>query len=146
MTIEPKYTDPRNYGDVRDIKDIEYIVVQSFSKRPTAHYHIIKGKIYQIIPDEYISESVNGPKLTHFGKYHGICTKYNSISINIDENCSNKDIQLLSYLIMSIKRKYNVKKEKIIRQLEVTGEADPLRFFDSEEWNKKVINRIIDMQ
>lgn len=47
---------------------------------------------------------------------------------------------------MSIKRKYNVKKEKIIRQLEVTGEADPLRFFDSEEWNKKVINRIIDMQ
>lgn len=48
--------------------------------------------------------------------------------------------------VRALTKVLNVEKEKIIRQLEVTGEADPLRFFDSEEWNKKVINRIIDMQ
>lgn len=145
MIIESKISDSKNYGEVRETKDIEYIVVQSFSDRPTSHYHVINGKIYHIIPDDYISDSVNGPRLTHFGRCHGICTKYNSISINIDNECTNTDIQQLSFLIMSLKRKYKIDVEKIIRQLDITGEADPIVFFDNSKWHEKVLQKIIDM-
>jgi hypothetical protein len=125
MIIESKITESKNYGDKRETENINFIVIQSFSDRPTSHYHVINGKIYQVIPDDFISNSVNGPRLTHFGKYHGICTKYNSISINIDEDCSLTDIQQLSFLIMTLKRKYKINVDKIIRQMDITGEANP---------------------
>ena len=82
MKIVKKFADikPR---DKRDTKDINYIVIQAFSDQDTSHYHVSDGKIVQILPDNCISNSINGGKVSRFGLYHGICNKYNSVSICI---------------------------------------------------------------
>ena len=146
MVIEKKFTESKNYGDKRNKDDIEYIVVQEFSDKPTAHYHIVGEKAVQLIPDDYISNAVNGGRYCHLGVYHGICTKFNSISICISENPTDDDLKLLSHVIMTLKRRYKVDLTKIIRQADVTGEPNPQIFLDSSKWHDRVIQKIIDME
>lgn len=145
MIIEKKIADPKNYGDKRNVEDIEYIVIQEVSDKPISHYQVMNNKVIQVIPDDYISNSVNGPKCCHLGIYHGISTKYNSITICIAEIPNNDDLDLLSHLIMTIKRRYKISVDKIIRQSEVTGEPNPQIFLDNDLWRKKVIQRIHEM-
>lgn len=145
MIIEKKYTDPKNYGDKRKVEDIEYIVIQEISEKPISHYHVINEKVVQLIPDDFISNSVNGPRCCYLGIYHGICTKYNSITICIADTPNKCDMELLSHLIMTLKRRYKISENKIIRQSEVTGEPNPQIFLDNELWRKKVIQRIQEM-
>ena len=145
MIIEKKIADPKNYGDKRNVEDIEYIVIQEVSEKPISHYQVMNNNVIQVIPDDYISNSVNGPRCCHLGIYHGICTKYNSITICIAEKPNNDDLDLLSHLIMTIKRRYKISIDKIIRQSEVTGEPNPQMFLDNDLWHKKVIQRIHEM-
>lgn len=145
MIIEKKIADPKNYGDKRNVEDIKYIVIQEVSDKPISHYQVLNNNVIQVIPDDYISNSVNGPRCCHLGIYHGICTKYNSITICIAESPNNDDLDLLSHLIMTIKRRYKISVDKIIRQSEVTGEANPQMFLDNDLWRKKVIQRIHEM-
>ena len=144
MKIERKYADTK-LREKRDINDIKYIVIQSFNNKDTSHYHISDGKVMQILPDAYISNSVNGGKLSDLGRYHGICTKYNSVSISINNHPNEEDIDLCRHLIMTLIYRHKVIKDNIIRQTDITGEVSPEIWFDKDKWDSDVIEKIKDM-
>lgn len=146
MKIERRIADNRLYGDRRDKANIKYIVVQTIENRPTAHYHVVNGEAIQLVPDGNMSNSVNGGKLSPKGILHGICTKYNSISIGLPYNLTPEDIQTCIKLIMTIKQRYNVENENVIRQMDITGEPNPERWFKDDKWNQDIKSNLIDVK
>ena len=46
---------------------------------------------------------------------------------------------------MTIKQRYKVNKDNIIRQKDVTGEIDPAEWHDNDKWNKDIKNKLIDI-
>ena len=145
MKIEKKIADPKYYDEKRDTNDIKYIVIQTVSNKATPHYHIVDGKAIQVVPDVYMSNSINGAKVNEFGYLHGICTKYNCISIGVPEDMSDEDKQTCLNLVMTIKQRYKIKNENIVRQLNVTGEINPREWFDYDKWKRDIQNKLIDV-
>ena len=145
MKIEQKFADAKNYGDKRDKKDIEYIVIQTINNKPITHYQVRDGSAFQYIPDDFSSDSVNGARLSTRGVFHGICTKYNSISIGLPYKPSTDEIQICIKLIMTIKQRYKVKNEKVIRLTDITGEPNPERWYDNGRWQKDIISNLIEL-
>jgi hypothetical protein len=144
MKIIKKYADLKT-RDKRNTSNICFIVIQSFNNKDTGHYHIVDGGLYQMLPDDYISNSVNGCKYNKLGIYHGICTKYNSISIGIADNPEESDIELCRHLIITIRQRYGIKEENVIRQTDVTGDISPEIWFDKNRWDKEIIQGIKDI-
>ena len=144
MRITSKITDTKHYGDVRQGK-IDYIVVQTVGNSMSAHYQIHNGETIQIIPDDYISDSVNGGKINKCGYLHGICTKYNSISICITDDISKNDKELCLKLIMTLKQRYKIKRENIVRQKDITGEINPAVWHDDDKWKRDIIDKLIEI-
>lgn len=145
MKIEKKLVSPKYYGDKRSTDDIMYIVIQERGNKATPHYHIISGEAIQAIPDEYLSDAVNGPRLSFYGYLHGISNKYNSISIGVPSKMSEEDKQMCLNLIMTIKQRYKIKDNNIIRQMDVTGEINPEEWHDNEKWKKDIRNKLIEV-
>lgn len=145
MKIEKKLADSKYYGPKRTLSDIKYIVVQDIRNNTIPHYHIINETAIQIIPDYHMNDSVNGAKFSKNGYLHGICTKYNSISIGVPDNMSDHDKQLCFNLVMTLKQRYKIKNENIVRQLDVTGERNPVEWHASEKWNNDIKNKLIDV-
>jgi N-acetylmuramoyl-L-alanine amidase CwlA len=101
----------RNYGGKRNLKDIKYIVIHYTSNdgdtdenngkyfagnivKASAHYFVDDDSITQSVPDDYVAWSVGGAKYascatTGGGKFHGICTNSNSLSIEICDDVKN---------------------------------------------------------
>ena len=144
MKIERRIASPEHYSDMRREK-IVYIVVQSINNKCTPHYHICDGKAIQIVPDDYMSNSVNGGRLNHHGTLHGICTKYNSISIGVNDRMTDEDIATCVKLVMTLKQKYKVEKSNIIRQMDITGEASPGIWYDRGKWESDILKNLIDI-
>lgn len=140
MRIEKKITEACNYGDGRNTNDIQYIVLLSLDDKPTPHYHINEGKAFQVIPDNNMSAAVNGPRMSKYGIYHGICTKYNSISIGTTN--SHKDKETCLHLIMTLMQRYDVAPDNVLRIKDVTGEVGPNVWDDDEKWESDVIDRL----
>ena len=145
MKIEKQFTPMKYYGDKRNKNDIIYIVVQTIENRPITHYQIVDGKVIQKIPDDYTSDAINGPRLCKFGYLHGICTKYNCISIGISDHLSEDDIQMCLHLIMTMKQRYRIKNECIVRQVDVTGEANPEIWYDNDKWKADIKDKLIEI-
>lgn len=145
MKIEKKIAPPKYYGDKRSLEDIIYIVVQTINNGTVTHYHINNGQAFQIIPDNYMSDAVNGPRFHKRGYLHGICNKYNCISIGITENMSEEDIKTCINLIMTIKQRYKINNDCVIRQMDVTGETNPIIWHDNEKWIKDIKNNLIEL-
>lgn len=146
MKIIKNYADTKK-RDKRNPDDIIYIVVQSFKNNDTSHYHVVDGNVIQVLPDCCISDSVNGGKLNKLGVYHGICTRFNSISIGIKDYPDDEDIEICKHLIMTIRQRYKISDNNIIRQLDVTGEINPEIWYDADRWNndiKQSIKSIIE--
>ena len=144
MKIEKKYANPKHYSDKRQDK-ILYIVIQALEHKPTPHYHIVDGKAIQVIPDDFMSDSVNGGQLNRNGYLHGICHKYNSISIGVTNNMSEDDIAMCFNLIMTLKQRYGIKNDNIVRQKDVTGEYNPCIWCDNDKWNKDIKDKLIEL-
>lgn len=145
MKIEKKITDACNYGDKRNTGDIKYVVLLDLGERPTPHYHVCGDKVYQIVPDNMMSATVNGARLSKDGVYHGICTKYNSVSIGINNNLSDKDSELCLHLIMTLLQRYDLRPDDVIRLKDITGEISPEIWEDNNKWTDDVINKLNDM-
>lgn len=145
MRIQRRIADTKAYGDKRATDDIKYIVIQTIENKPVSHYNIVKGEVIQLIPDDYMSDSVNGRKLCSKGILHGICTKYNSISIGLPSKPSTDEIQTCIKLIMTIKQRYKVKNEKVIRLTDITGEPNPKKWYDNERWHNDIISNLIEL-
>lgn len=144
MRIESRLTIPGNYGGVRP-ESIKYIVIQNIGNKFSPHYHIKDGKAVQIIPDANMSNSVNGGKLNDCGVLHGVCTKYNSISIGVCDNLSKEDKNICVNLVMTLKQRYNVKKNNIIRKKDVTGALEPTEWHNDKKWIEEVVKQIIEL-
>lgn len=145
MKIEKKYAHCSHYGDKRDENDINYIVIKSIDDKPITHYHIVNGTAIQLIPDENISDSVNGARMCVKGYLHGICTRYNSISIGVSDKMSKEDLQTLINLIMTIRQRYKIKNENVIRQMDITGEFNPEIFYEDDTWKKNILDKLIEI-
>lgn len=145
MKIDKQLAPLKYYGDRRSKDDIIYIVVQSIDNRPITHYQVVNGIAIQKIPDDYLSDAVNGPRMCSFGYLHGICTKYNSITIGISDRLSEDDLQTCRHLIMTIKQRYKIHDDCIIRQRDVTGEANPEIWFDDDRWKADIKDKLIEL-
>lgn len=145
MKIEKKFAHCKHYGDKRNTNDIDYIVVKSIDDKPITHYHIVNESAVQLIPDDHISDSVNGAKMCAKGYLHGICTRYNSVSIGVSDKMSRDDIQTLINLIMTLRQRYKVKNENVIRLKDVTGECNPEILYDDDSWKKDIKDMLIEV-
>ena len=145
MKIERKIAEPRFYGDKRSTKDIKFIVIQTIGNKATTHYHITDGTAIQFVPDDHISDAVNGARMNRLGIFHGICTKYNSISIGVPSKMSDDDVQTCLNLIMTLKQRYKINNNDIVRQKDVTGENDPVKWYDDYKWTNDIKNKLIDI-
>lgn len=145
MRIEKKFAHCKCYGDKRDINDIDYLVIKSIDNKPITHYHVVNGTAIQLIPDENISDSVNGPRLCAKGYLHGICTRYNSISIGVSDKLSENDIQTLIKLVMTLRQRYKVKSDNVIRQKDITGECCPEIWYEDDTWKQDIKDKLIEV-
>lgn len=145
MKIEKKIAHCKHYGDKRNLEDIHYIVVKSIDDKPITHYHVVGGDAIQLIPDNYISTSVNGARMCTKGYLHGICTQYNSISIGVTDKLSSGDLQTLVNLIMTLRQRYKIDSNNVIRQKDITGECNPEIFYDDNLWKKDIKDMLIEL-
>ncbi len=145
MKIEKKLANPKYFDGERPKEDIKYIVIQNIDNIAMPHYHLSDGKVIQVIPDDKMTDAVSGPKLTRFGVLHGICSKYNSISIGVPYKMSAEDKQMCLNLIMTIKQRYKIKNDNVIRQMDVTGVENPMIWKDKEKWISDIKNKLIDI-
>lgn len=145
MKIERQLAPIKCYGGKRSKNDIVYIVLQDIDNKPLTHYRIIEGQAIQKIPDDYVSDAVNGPRFSRNGYLHGICTKYNSISIGIPDHMTEDDVQTCLHLIMTIKQRYKVHNDCIIRKTDVTGEINPESLFDNDRWKADIKDKLIEI-
>ena len=100
----------------------------------------------EFIPDNFLSDSVNGRRLCSNGYLHGICTQYTSISIGLAPDPTQDDIDSCVKLIMTLKQRYHINNENIVRQKDVTGEANPEKWFNDDSWNKDIKGNLIDIR
>lgn len=145
MKIEKKLANPKYFDGKRPKEDIKYIVIQNIDNIAIPHYHLSDGKVIQVIPDDKMTDAVSGPKLSRFGVLHGICTKYNCISVGVPWNMSEEDKQTCINLIMTIKQRYKIDNDNVIRQMDVTGVENPMIWKDKEKWISDIKNKLIDI-
>ena len=145
MKIEKKILDSKFYGDKRTC-DIKFIVVQDISNRSITHYYISEEKATQIVPDENMTNAVNGGRLNKRGYLHGICNKYNSISIGLSDKMSEEDKETCLRLIMALKQRYDINNDNIVRQMDITGELNPTIWHDDVKWKKDIKDKLIGIK
>lgn len=145
MKIEKRLANKKHYGDKRSTQDIKYIVLQTIGNNATPHYYISDNEAIQIIPDDFMSDAVNGAKVTKRGILHGICTKYNSIAIGVPCKMSDDVKQTCLNLIMTIKQRYKIENNDIVRQTDVTGSVNPEVWHDNNKWLNDIKNKLIDI-
>lgn len=73
-----------------------------------------------------------------------ICTKYNSVSIGLSDTLSEQDIETCLRLIMTLKQRYDVENDNIVRQMDITGEHNPKTWHDMNKWKKNIKDKLID--
>lgn len=150
-----------NYGNKRNTSDIKYIVIhytgnnndkavsnckyfQSPNRNASAHYFVDENEIYQSVEDNIIAWSVGGNKYpncnqTGGGKYYGICTNKNSISIemcNSVKTVPEKTKKLVKELINILMQKYHIPATNIIRHFDVNGKCCPASLIDNNKWTQ----------
>lgn len=152
-----------NYGQKRSHNDVKFVVIHytagdtdtarnegvyfSREHKPhtSAHFFVDReGNIVKSVPLDHVAWAVGGKKYpgTKGGKYYGICTNYNSVSIelcgNLKKDPSEKQIEAVNKVIKYI-RKYcrNINGyAQIIRHYDVTGKLCPARMVDENKWHK----------
>lgn len=153
-----------NFGYARSLSNIKWIVIHYTANdgdsdennalyfqrnivKSSAHYFVDDDSITQSVPDNYVAYAVGGSKLNSYGKYHGICTNSNSISIEICDNVRNgviyptqKTINNALDLTQMLMTKYNIDISHVIRHKDVTGKVCPAYWSDDQKFNKEFIS------
>lgn len=168
LPIKTHFAHKSNYGGIRSLSSIKYIVIHYTSNdgdtdenngqyfannivKASAHYFVDDDSITQSVPDNYIAYSVGGDKYpnTKGAKFYGQCTNSNSISIEICDDVRNgvvypseKTIQNVLELTRFLMQKYNVPMEHIIRHYDVTGKLCPAYWVDDAKWKSEFWGKI----
>lgn len=156
MKIKTKLSNKNNYGGIRQLSAIKYIVIHYTGndgdsdegnanyfqgiRKASAHYFVDDDSITQTVPDNYVAWSVGGKKYadcdtTGGGKWYGKCTNNNSISIELCDSVKNgvydfteNTLKQAAELTKELMRKYNIPIENVIRHFDVTGKICPLPY------------------
>jgi glucan-binding YG repeat protein len=132
-----------NDGD-RAINNAKYFANNAVYPKSSAHYFVDDDYIYQSVPDNYVAYSVGSKtvdKSKGGGKFYGLCTNNNSISIemcdtekngvyNVTDRTKAKTIELTLYLM----NKYQIPSERVIRHFDVTGKTCPVYWIKDQTW------------
>ncbi len=164
--LKTDYASKSNYGSVRSLSSIKYIVIHYTANDgdadenngnyfennyvgASAHYFVDSDSVTKSVPDNYVAWSVGGSKysncyLTGGGKYYGQCSNTNSISIEICDDIRNgvvypsaKTIANTIELTKKLMEKYGVPASRVIRHFDVTGKSCPAYWCGSADKNKK---------
>ena len=114
--------------------------------KASAHYFVDDDTVVKSVEEDYVAYAVGGKKLngTKGAKYHGVCTNYNSISIELCDtvkdgkyNVSAKTRANAVELAKDIVKRHNIDKDHVIRHYDVTGKMCPKYFVEDEKaWNE----------
>lgn len=165
MKIKTNLANRANYGDVRSVKTIKYIVIHYTANdgdsdesngayfknnaiETSAHYFVDGDSITQSVPDNYVAWHCGA--ITY--KHHE-CRNANSIGVEICDDIKNgvvypgeETIKNVIELVENLKKKYNIPKENIIRHFDVTGKICPAYWSGSKEndrkWKIEFLDRI----
>lgn len=168
MNINRKIANKSNYGEHRSTSQIKYLVYhytandgdtdeananyfQNNIVEASAHYFVDDNSITQSVPDDYVAWSVGGSKYanTNGGKFHEICTNYNSISVELCDNVRNgvydftpNTLNNAVELGRMLMKKYNIPIDHVIRHYDVTGKICPKPFVENERAWLEFKNRL----
>ena len=164
MNLKTNTANSKNFGGVRDLDSIKYIVIhytandgdtdenngKYFHNNVTgtsAHYFVDDDSVTQVVPDNRIAYHCGAKKYRH-----AYCRNANSIGVELCDDVKDgviypskqtiaNAIELVEYLM----KKYNVPRVNVIRHYDVTGKACPAYWcgsaakdalWKSEFWNK----------
>lgn len=161
MNIKTNLANRNNYGSLRAISDIKFIVIhytandgdtdenngQYFHNNvvgSSANYFVDDDSITQTVPDNYIAWHCGGKTYKHAS-----CRNANSIGIEICDDIKNgviypsdKTITNVLELVEYLMKKYSIPKENVIRHYDVTGKACPAYWVDDSKWKAEFWNKI----
>lgn len=151
-----------NYGSKRNTSVIKFLVYHYTANdgdtdeananyfhnkvvKASAHRFVDDNSVTISVPDNYVAWSVGGKKVSSKGgKFHGICTNTNSISIEMCDTKRNGKYEVTSAtranaiaLGKEFIKKYNISRDHVIRHFDVTGKNCPAYFVSNEsDWEK----------
>lgn len=151
-----------NYGSKRDTNNIKWLVIhytandgdsakgngnyfKNNKPKASAHYFVDDNVIVNSVPDNYTAYAVGGKKYNNNGgKYYGVCTNTNSLSIELCDTKRNGKSDLSSEtrknaieLARHLCKKYKIDKNHIIMHYQVNGKLCPKYFVeDTKAWKK----------
>ena len=151
-----------NYGNKRNTNNIKWLVIhytandgdsakgngnyfKNNKPNASAHYFVDDDVIVNSVPDNYTAYAVGGKKYNNNGgKYYGVCTNTNSLSIELCDTKRNGKSDLSSEtrknaieLARHLCKKYKIDKNHIIMHYQVNGKLCPKYFVeDTKAWKK----------
>ena len=172
MQITKKLAHRSNYGIMRSVKSIKYIVIhytandgdKSYNNanyfqtrsnlRASAHYFVDDNNIYQSVEDNYIAYSVGGSKwadcsTTGGGRLYNKATNKNTLNIELcdtvkdgSHNVTQATINLAIELTKELMQKYNIPAENVIRHFDVNGKHCPAYWMDNTKWENEFHSKL----
>ena len=163
MNIKVNLANRNNYGNVRSLESIRYIVIHYTANdgdtdenngtyfknnlvEASAHYFVDSNSITQSVSDNHIAWHC-GAKFY----WHDKCRNANSIGIEICDDVkdgviypSKKTIDNVIKLVEWLMKKYNIPKENVIRHYDVTGKICPAYWCGTVEKNTKWKTEFLD--
>ena len=172
--LKKKIADKNNYGGIRELSDIKYIVIHYTGNdgdtderngnyfhnnivKASAHYFVDSDSVTQSVLDECIAYSVGGKKYSNCkttggGKFYGKCTNSNSISIELCDDKKNGAIYPSAATIANAielakekMKEYGIPAANVIRHFDVNGKACPAYWCGTEAKDKKWETEFLDM-
>ena len=161
MIIKTKLSHRSNYGNIRNISQIKYIVIHYTANdgdtdenngnyfannviKTSAHYFVDDDSVTQSVPDNYIAWHCGAKTYKHKE-----CRNTNSIGIEICDDVKNgviypsaKTIQNVLELTKTLMKKYKIPKENVIRHYDVTGKSCPLYWVNNTKWYNEFWNKL----
>lgn len=170
MEVIRKLAHRSNYGSVRYLTDIKYIVIhytandgdKSYNNanyfannanlKASAHYFVDDNYIFQSVPDNYVAYSVgvkSADKSKGGGRFFGKCTNKNSLNIELCDTNKNHviypteaTIQKAIELCIYLMNKYNIDSAHVIRHFDVTGKQCPAYWVENGIWEAEFHSKI----
>ena len=161
LTIKTNLANRSNYGKVRDLKDILWLVVHYtgiegdsdekegiyFAREVTytsAHYFVDSDSVTQIVPDNHVAFHCGG-----YSYRHPTCRNENSIGVEICDDVRNGVIypnaQTIANAVehaQSLMDRYNIPKTHVIRHYDVTGKKCPAYWVDDAKWKAEFLDKL----
>lgn len=163
MNIKMLISNVQNYGGVRDLDSIQYLVIHYTGNdgdtaranaeyynrtavKASAHYFVDDNEIWQSVSDSKIAWSVGGKKWadcpqTGGGTLYGVVTNTNSISVELCDTrkdgvygASEETLANAAELCREIMEQYHIPVERVVRHFDVTGKHCPAYMMDSLLW------------